>query len=351
MTENPRMLVLAREAQGMTQEELSKVTGLAQSTLSKAENGLRPLPTADLPTVADALQVTPQLLCWDDDVYGFGSASFFHRKQQSLSQRTLRKIQARINLLRMRIHRLLSDIDVETILTIPRIDIDDVGGAYEVARKVRAAWRMPMGPVTNLVNLIESAGGVVARRDFETHRINAISIWHPGSGPLFVLHSQLSPERQRFVLAHELGHMIMHEGEPPRDTAEAEADQFAEELLMPAAEIVADLADIDVRKAAALKPYWRVPMQSLILRAEHLGVISQSRCRSLHAYMNKAGYLTVEPNPIDREEPQVIAELVRVHLNEHTYSVPELADVVGLPNNRFPAEFPMPEAQRLRLVR
>src|SRR4051812_31457007 len=103
------MLVVAREARGMTQEELATAAGLAQSTLSKAENGLRALPVRDLPNVAKALHVTPDLLCWNDDIYGFGSASFFHRKQQSLSQKTLRMIQARINLLRMRIQRMISD--------------------------------------------------------------------------------------------------------------------------------------------------------------------------------------------------------------------------------------------------
>jgi Zn-dependent peptidase ImmA (M78 family)/transcriptional regulator with XRE-family HTH domain len=351
MNENPRMLVVAREAQGLTQEELAQKAGLAQSTLSKAENGLRPLPVTDLPNVAEALHVTPELLCWQDEIYGFGSASFFHRKQQSLSQRNLRKVQARINLLRMRIQRLLNDIDIGTSFTIPRIDVDQAGSAYEAARRVRAAWRLPMGPISNLVNVVEAAGGVVARRDFQTHRIDAISVWHPGSGPLFVLNSELTPERQRFVLAHELGHMVMHEGEPPRETAEHEADEFAEELLMPTAEIHRDLRDIDVRKAAALKPYWKVPMQSLIIRAQRLGTITPSRCRSLHSYMNKAGYLNNEPMPLEREEPQVLRELLRVHLDEHGYSREELAKVVGMNGTDLGVEFPLPKQSRLRVVR
>src|SRR5579859_5469055 len=255
MNMNPRMLVLARDAQGLTQEELAKRTGLAQSVISKAEKGDRSLHDADLPVVAQALHVTPQMLCWTDQVYGFGSASFFHRKQQSLPQKTLKKIQAPVNMFRMRLVRLSSGIAIDTPLTIPRMDVDEIGSAPEIARRLRAAWRLPMGPVQSLVGTVEAAGGTVAFRDFETHRINAISVWNPDHGPLFVLDKNLSPERQRFVLGHELGHMIMHEGEPPRDGAEREADQFAEELLMPAAEISGDLFGIDVRKAMALKPY------------------------------------------------------------------------------------------------
>ena len=350
MSMNPRMLVLAREAQGLTQEELARGAGLAQSSICKAEKGGRLLPDSDLPQAARVLRVTPQMLCWTDKVYGFGSASFFHRKQQSLPQRTLRKIQARVNLLRMRIVRLASGIAVETPLSIPTMDIDEIGSADEIARRLRAAWRLPMGPLMALVSTVEAAGGTVVRREFETHRINAISVWNPDHGPLFVLNKNLAPERQRFVLAHELGHMIMHEGEPPRDNAEREADEFAEELLMPAAEVCSDLLGIDVRNAMTLKPYWRVPMQALILRAEHLEIITHARSRSLHAYMNKAGYLACEPMPLAREEPQVLREMVNIHLHEHSYTRSELAEMLGMLEEDFSSELSN-EQGGLRVVR
>lgn len=348
---NPRMLTAAREACGYTQKQVAEKSGVAQSLISKAEIGSRPLTDEETEKVAPTLRVTPDLLSWPDDIYGFGSASFFHRKQQSLSQRTLRQIQAQVNLLRMRLQRLMNAVDIDNRGSIPHIDLDEVGGPQEIARRVRAAWRIPMGPLGNLVNAVELAGGVVARQDFETHRINAISVWHPGSFPLFVLNESLTPERQRFVLAHELGHMVMHEGEPPRETAEREADLFAEELLMPAAEVRSQLEAIDLRKAAALKPYWKVPMQSLVLRAEHLGNISPGRCRSLHAYMNKLGYLPIEPYPLEREEPSVIADMLSVHFDENDFSADELAAALGMPVEDMLSQFSGEKVRSLRLVR
>lgn len=350
MSMNPRMLVLARDARGWTQEQLADESGIAQSTICKAEKGGAPLPDPVLPNVAAALKVTVDLLCWQDEIYGFGSASFFHRKQQSLPQRSLKKIQARLNLLRMRLRRLSDGLEVEAPLSVPRMDIDDYGGAHEIARRLRAAWRLALGPVPNLVRLVEAAGGIVVREDFGTHKINAISVWHPGVGPIFALNKSLPPEEQRFVLGHELGHMVIHEGEPPHDDAEREADQFAEELLMPGAEIIGDLLDIDVRKAMALKPYWQVPMQSLILRAEHLDVITHSRSRSLFAYLNKMGYLRPEPNPLDREEPTVLDEMVRIHVSDHGYSHPELEEMLGISNGNLLTELPI-TVPRLRVVR
>jgi Zn-dependent peptidase ImmA (M78 family)/transcriptional regulator with XRE-family HTH domain len=347
---NPRMLTTARDAQGLTQKELGEACGIAQSSISKAENGTRDLTDDELRRVASHLGVTVDLLNWPDDVYGFGSASFFHRKQQSLSQKTLRRIQAQVNFLRMRVQRLSHGVEVDTSMLIPHLDPDGVGGPEEAARRLRAAWRLPIGPVGNVVNAIERAGGIIVRHDFETHRINAISVWHPGAPALFVVNSTLTPEQQRFVLAHELGHMVMHEGEPPRDEAEREADRFAEEFLMPAVAVSSDLKGIDLKRAAALKPYWKVSMQSLILRAEHLGIISSARCRSLHAYMNKLGYLPIEPLPVPREEPSVLSDIVQVHLDDHDYSPEELAKVLGMPRTQFVNEFTHRRNRTLRAV-
>jgi Zn-dependent peptidase ImmA (M78 family) len=51
-----------------------------------------------------------------------------------------------------------------------------------------------MGPLMSLVSTVEAAGGTVVRWDFETHRINAITVWNPNHGPLFVLNKNLAPE-------------------------------------------------------------------------------------------------------------------------------------------------------------
>ncbi|WP_075978721.1 helix-turn-helix domain-containing protein [Actinokineospora bangkokensis] len=347
---NPRMLTTARDAQGLTQKELGEACRIPQSRLSKAESGIVELTSDELQRLAKRLDVTVALLSWSDEVHGFGSASFFHRKQQSLSQKTLRKIQAQVNFLRMRLQRLYQGIEVDADRAIPSMNPDEHDGPEEVARRLRAYWQLPMGPVGNMVNAIENAGGVIFRNDFGTHRINAISVWHPGAPALFVVNSTLTPEQQRFVLAHELGHMVMHEGFPPRDYAEREADRFAEEFLMPAASVTSDLRGIDLKRAATLKPYWKVSMQSLILRAEHLGLINSGRCRSLHAYMNKLGYLPVEPFPVEREEPSVLVDMVQVHLDDHEYTTKELADVLGMPRNKMLDDFTKRGQRPLRVV-
>ena len=68
--------------------------------------------------------------------------------------------------------------------------------------------------------------------------------------------------------------MVMHQM-IPHPKMEDEADEFASEFLMPAADIASSLSRMDLRRAAQLKPYWKVSMGALIKRAHSLGKIEE----------------------------------------------------------------------------
>ncbi|GAA3851079.1 XRE family transcriptional regulator [Amycolatopsis tucumanensis] len=348
---NPRMLVMARESRGMTQKDLAQAAGVPQGTLSKAENGSTELSEDKLQRLADVLRYPRHVLEWTDPVYGFGSSSFYHRKQQTLPQTTLRKIQANVNFLSMRLRRLSSSIDIKAPFSVPCYDEGEYPSATEVARSIRARWMLPMGPIDSVIAMLESAGVYVVRRDLGSPRISAISVWRPGENPMMVLNEGMSADRERFTMCHELGHWVMH-SEPPLEEgrAEREADDFAAELLMPAAEIRPQLHGIDLAKAAALKRYWKTAMSALIRRARDLEVITPSRYRSLCVQMSQHGFSRNEPVEVAREEPTVVDAMVRIHLAEHGYSRRELADVVGLRSDEFLGEFPGPAVGGLRRV-
>jgi Zn-dependent peptidase ImmA (M78 family) len=347
---NPRMITVARESRGLTQNQLAKQAGIPQGTLSKVENGLAELPVERLEAIADVLDYPVELFDWSDPVYGFGSSSFHHRKQQSLGQTTLKKVQANLNLLIGRLRRLSEGIEISAPFRLPILDIEDHESPEEIARIARATWMLPMGPVHNVVDVIEAAGGLMLRRDLGSPRITALSINPPGARPTFLLNGGLSGDRERFTLTHEVGHLIMHE--VPREEAEREADRFAAEFLMPAAEIRSSLANIDLAKAAALKRYWKTSMSSLIRRARDLDVISERRYTSLMVQMSQRGYGRNEPVEIPLEQPTVVDTMVRIHIDQHGYSDAQLAKVVGLKQQEFLMEFTPPPAGRggLRLV-
>jgi Zn-dependent peptidase ImmA (M78 family) len=118
----------------------------------------------------------------------------------------------------------------------PTIDLDSCDGDVErVATLVRAAWRLPLGPVANLTIAIEDAGGIVLKCAFGTPLIDAAHLWLPDMPPLFFVNENTSGDRLRWKLAHEIGHAIMHQC--PNGDVETEANRFAGAFLMPADEI------------------------------------------------------------------------------------------------------------------
>lgn len=327
------MLSCAREARGWSQSELSQRSGVAQGTISKAEHGLTSLSDDRLGALADALGFPLEVFRWDEEVHGFGSSTFYHRKQKSLPQTRLREIQAAFNLHRIRARRLSHGLDITPKYRFEPLDLDEYGSPEEAARAVRAMWNVRMGPLKDVCRLIENAGGVVVRTDLNTPKISAISQWVPGERPIFVTNTANPADRERFTLCHEVAHVLLHS--TPREDQEDEADRFASELLMPAADIRPQLAGgIDLAKAAQLKPYWRVAMSALVRRAKDLGSITDSRYKSLSIQMSQKGWRTREPVEIERDEPRFLRQVIEAQL-ANGYTIDELAKVAGLTTDEF----------------
>ncbi len=57
--------------------------------------------------------------------------------------------------------------------------------------------------------------------------------------PLFFINVTIPADRVRFSLAHEIGHIVVHQ--LPTDDMEREADRFAAEFLMPESAVRPDL--------------------------------------------------------------------------------------------------------------
>ena len=345
---NPQMLTLARESRGLTQGDLARLVGVSQGKISKYESGILNVSSDDIKVLAKQLDYPPDFFTQQDPVRGAGSSCLYHRKRQSMPVQELRRIQAEINVIRLQVARLLRGAEIETENKFYRMDIDDYeNSAEEVARLVRRAWGLPVGPVNNLVSAVEDAGGIVFRYSFGTRKLDAVSQWLPGMPPLFFVNADIPADRLRFTLAHEIGHVIMHR--VPTENQEQEADRFAAEFLMPEAEIGPHLRPISVQKAAALKPYWKTSMAAIIKRSFDLGFIGEAYYRKLFTQLSRLGYRTNEPVTVPDEEPATMREIVEVHLHDHKYSVSELSRLVRAVEHNFRRLY-LPEQQRFRLV-
>jgi Zn-dependent peptidase ImmA (M78 family)/DNA-binding XRE family transcriptional regulator len=334
---NRQMLVLARESRGLTQQELAQAITVKQGYISKIEGGLLNVSDEYLVKIAEVLEYPKEFFFQPDEVRGVGSACNYHRKRESLTLRNWHKITARLNILRLHISKLLRGVDTEHENDFYYLDSDEYK-PEQVARLIRKYWKIPSGPIANLIAEIENAGAVVYLLPFGTDKLDAISQSVPGMPPLFLVNSEIPGDRCRFTLAHELGHIIMHNN-AHNENMEAEADRFAAEFLMPAKDIADDLASINITKAANLKPYWKVSIASLIRRAKDLKKINADQYVNLFKQLSYYGYRKNEPVKIPLEQPTVLKDTIQVYLSDYGYDIAALAKFLNLYENEAQKEF------------
>ncbi|MFL6125421.1 helix-turn-helix domain-containing protein [Actinophytocola sp.] len=349
-TAQPRMLVLARESRTMTQGELAAVmqeldgseSKVSQGYVSRAEAGRLVVAGDRLELFARALRYPVSLLLRSEQEVGAGPGLVHHRKKQSASAGDLRRIHAVLNLARIQL-RALAVVVPRPSERIPHIPVDDYYTPEDAARELRQSWSVPDGPLPSVVRLLEQAGGLVACRALvepvpldsgaEVVPVDAVSTCPPNEDPVVLLNVGTPAERQRFTLAHELGHAVLHP--VPHPEQEKQANAFAAELLLPARELSPQLqGTVDVPRLLELKAQWQVSMWALLRRAHTLGALSDWQYRSLAVELTSLGYRTREPNELPVETPTAIDSMVDWHL-QHGHTVDELAETAGLMPDEF----------------
>jgi len=162
--------------------------------------------------------------------------------------------------------------------------------AQEVLRqgKIKSA---PV-PVETLARLL----GAAIRLEPFPGELSGMVMRRPDGTAVIGVNSIEGPTRQRFTIAHELGHLLMHRDEDvhvderfpfafrdPKsskaiDDKEIEANQFAAELLMPESLLRKDLKDVDLDietddMVAKLAAKYQVSTQAMTFRLSRLGVV------------------------------------------------------------------------------
>lgn len=334
---NPTMLTLAKEAAGLTQAAIAQHASVSQSLMSKIENGFENPSDDFVRKTAEITGVPVDLFYQDDVVYTETMFDIFHKKRITLPQKPLRKANSNARLLRLEIGRLLRSFDVPAPLPFPNFPIDQSDSAEEVAALTRAVWRIPRGPLPNLVKTIEATGTPVIITDLEHEKLRAISM--PGvksdNSHIIILNSRLPASAQRFALAHEVGHLVMHNGVASPEM-EKEADDFASALLMPAVEIAPQLRNIRFRDLGELKRSWRVSLAALIYRAHALGVITERHYRTLNMSLNSLpNGRKREPGEFDKERPALIKNVVCSYKSDLGYSDEDLRKLLVVTPEKF----------------
>ena len=104
----------------------------------------------------------------------------------------------------------------------------------KLALSVRDEWNLGLGPIENMVALVEWHGVIPVEVEGHSNDLDAFSTWADGRPLIFLSIDKASASRRRYDVAHELGHLLMH-GEclAGDKVIEREADAFAGAFLLP----------------------------------------------------------------------------------------------------------------------
>lgn len=206
--------------------------------------------------------------------------------------------------------------------------VDDI---EDVAERTRESMGVgPLDRIPNLVRAVERAGVVVIGSVVEIERHDGASFWpdYPVGRPIICVSRGTPGDRQRFSVAHELGHLLLHQFrniDPAR--GELEAHRFAGALLLPAQAARTELTGpITLRTLGYAKARWGISIRALIRRCLDLNLIDVARRTSLEKQIFARGWGKVEPVDVPYENPKLLRRLIEVG-----GAVGKLHEITGLP--------------------
>ncbi len=218
--------------------------------------------------------------------------------------------------------------------------LNDPIEADRAADALRHYWGLGHEPIPNLVELLEERG--VKIFSFPLGNIGGLAARarHPGrpSVPLVVVNAHDWGERQRFTIAHELGHIVLEVSCQLK--TERVAHRFAGAFLMPSEamwlEVGKHRTSICLGELLALKRLFGVSIQALTHRCSDLGIISQATYRALFDEFERLGWRSPpykEYGAMVGDRPMRFKRLCLRALAEGAISESKAAELLDIPRD------------------
>ena len=310
-----------RELLGLTQVRLAEIANVNQSWLSDIETGNRDVEVDHLQPIASATGTPIGFFAVQPNTVPRDSLHF--RKLASASKITTRRIHAFYGESFRVTEDLLGHGQYPTAV-LPHAASQELNESdiEELAASARQALRLaPDKPIPHLTRALERAGVAAAPitlTDFDTGELGntghhfGVSYWGGiGEPALIGYFPGAQGDRDRFTMAHELGHLILHTYRPQSGDPEREANLFASALLVPMERALTDISEkTTLTGYARLKATWGISIQALIMRGASVGTVSETRKRSLFVQLSQQGWRKAEPVTVGQESPLLLWSLL-----------------------------------------
>ncbi len=332
-----------RIALGLSLDQLSERTGsfVTKQAIHKYEQGTT-MPGSDvLLKLAAALGVKVEFFFREPEhAVELGEPAY--RKRGSASAKSLNAIQASAKEFLERYLFVESLFPADrfgkfTIPSVPERTMRKLEDAETLSLGLRKRWNLGIDAIEDVMEIFEDRGVKVVLLGGE-ESFDGLSSWANTKVPVVVVRKGLPGDRQRFNLAHELGHLLMIHSR--KFDSEKAAHRFAGSFLVPAEaayqELGATRRHIDILELAMLKEKYGMSMQAWIFRAHDLEIISDSYASSLYKLFRAKGWNRNEPGKaVPEETPHRLERLILQAASEDLISPPRAAELLGKPLDEF----------------
>ena len=338
-------LVEARDSRGLTQVALADLMNRTSSSISRWEAGNQSPEPEALETLARALNLPTSFFLRPK--HNNGENPMFFRSMASTTQAVRRRTCGRLNWAEDIAIVLQEWLDLPSV-DLPQLDVSDYHDIRDadierIATECRQHWNLGMGPIADILLVLENAGICVVKEEVGSIAMDGLSHWSEADQRPYVLVAADKDTcvRSRLDAAHELGHLVLHRRIKEKtlvDKAsfkeiERQAFFFAGAFLLPAESFAAEVWSPSLNSFLTLKERWKVSVGAMVKRCRNLGMIGEEYEQRLWKHYGARGWRKAEPldDTIPVEVPRLLSRSVRLLIDEHVRSREQLLADFRLP--------------------
>lgn len=330
-----------RTAAGLSLRDLAQLVGLSAMAISKFEREQLKPSSETLLRLAKAMNVRVEYF-FRQPAIELSEIEF--RKHSKLSTKDEEKALADV---REQLERWL---ELEAVIPVswpkaflPPGDLVGELATYEdvevQADRVRATWQLGTGPIRNLMDKMEEEGIKVILTPHDGEKKFDGLVAKANDHTVVVVGKDWPGDRQRFTLAHELGHLVLHGRLAASLDEERACNRFAGAFLAPKSEVLRLLGEsrswLEPQELYLLKRDWGLSMNGWIYRAQDLGVLNRAAARRHWDFFAQQGegrtWRELEPGePYPKETPRRFEQLVYRALAEDLIGESKAAELMGM---------------------
>lgn len=282
-------LINARKIRCLSQRELCNVLQgqISPTAIEKYEKGLMMPSSTVLILLSKALNMKLDYFFRPFTV-AIDTSKFEFRKSSSMGVKKVESIKYTV------CTEIEKYLEIESILgnstsfslNYSNTVVENENDAKLLARRLREDLNIGFDAIVSAVELLESCGVKIIEIDHDEKFSGTCNT--AGSIPVIVINKNMSSERKRITIFHELGHLLMHCAEGVDE--EKMCTIFANEVLITSDKFISILGesrhDISLVELQSIQRDYGISIDALMAKAAQLNIITKRRYTSYYKKKN-----------------------------------------------------------------